>query len=263
MTFETLEALADRAALFTALRQDQLLTATEQLGEHQWDVDLGAGELTFTSVEDPARTLVAKAHLLASLAPGPRSLMWSWALPQGDPTGITEPLRAYGAEHGIAALTEPEVAFPEDLGDDIQAAMAALAHTVAGAAVEITGVGPYFSATAGSARAVLLLDAPLPPLTVAAAVPALPRLLTDLTLRDPRASVWDLARLAGWQLEWADEAYSSAVLSDATGHAEIRFDEHARITGIRGSLAASPSHDPAGTGEDAGAGEDAGPAETP
>ncbi|HWU28644.1 MAG TPA: hypothetical protein VN041_06055, partial [Microbacterium sp.] len=47
MTFETLRALADRAALFTALRQDQLMTATDALGEHRWDVDLAAGTFTF------------------------------------------------------------------------------------------------------------------------------------------------------------------------------------------------------------------------
>ncbi|MDT0156506.1 hypothetical protein Q9R19_02585 [Microbacterium sp. ARD32] len=237
MTFETLRALADRAALFTALRQDQLRSATEALGEHRWDVDLAAGGFTFTSTEHADRTLAATPHLLASIAPGPRSLIWSWALPQGDRSGITEKLRAYGAEHGIAELTEGEVAFPEDTGDDIGQWVDDLAHAVAGAAVEITGRSPYYSAPAGGARAVLLLDAPIEPLTVAAAVTALPRILTGLDLADPRASVWDLGRLAGWQLQWGDESFSTATLSDATGSARFRFDEYARITGIDGSLA--------------------------
>ncbi|MGQ7310778.1 DUF6882 domain-containing protein [Microbacterium arabinogalactanolyticum] len=236
MTFETLRALADRAALFTALRQDQLMTATDALGEHRWDVDLAAGTFTFAATAQPDRTLVATAHLLASIAPGPRSLMWSWAMPQGDRSGITEKLRAYGAEHGIPELTQGEVAFPADTGEDIQAWVADLAHAIAGAAVEITGLSPYYSAPAGGARAVLLLDAPIEPLTVAAAVTALPRILSGLTLSDPRASVWDLGRLAGWRLEWADEAFSAATLTDATGSATFRFDEYARITGIEGSL---------------------------
>src|SRR5690606_903923 len=165
MTFETLRSLADRAALFTALRQDQLVTATDALGEHRWDADLDAGTLTFASLDDSARTLVATPHLLASIAPGPRSLMWSWALPQGDRTGITQRLRAYGEEHGISELTDGEVAFPDDAGDDLEQWIAELAHAVGGAAVEITGLSPYYSAPAGGARAVLLLDAPLEPLT--------------------------------------------------------------------------------------------------
>jgi hypothetical protein len=236
MTFETLRALADRAALFTALRQDQLVTATAALGEHRWDVDLDAGTFTFTSIEDADRTLVATPHLLASIAPGPRSLMWSWALPQGDRTGITDRLRAYGADHDIPALTEGEVAFPEDAGDDLDEWIAGLGHTIGGAAVEITGLSPYYSAASGGARAVLLLDAPLDPLTVASAVSALPGILWDLTLDDPRASVWDLARLAGWRLEWADDAFSAATLTDATGSATFSFDEYARITDVKGTL---------------------------
>ncbi len=236
MTFETLRALADRAALFTALRQDQLVAATDALGEHRWDVDLDAGTFTFASFEDPARTLTATPHLLASIAPGPRTLRWSWALPQGDRTGITERLRAYGEEHGISELTQGEVAFPDDAGDDLEEWIAALAHVVGGAATEITGLSPYYSASTGGARAVLLLDAPLDALTVASAVTALPRILWDLTLTDPRASVWDLARLAGWRLEWADDAFSAATLTDATGTATFRFDEYARITDVKGTL---------------------------
>lgn len=239
MTFETLRALADRAALFTALRQDQLLTATDALGEHRWDVDLEAGTFTFASIEDPTRTLVATPHLLASVAPGPRSLMWSWALPQGDRTGVTDRLRAYGAEHDIIELTEGEVAIPDDADDDLEEWIAALAHTIGAAAVEITGLSPYYSASTGGARAVLLLDAAVEPLTVASAVSALPRILWDLTMSDPRASVWDLARLAGWRLEWADDAFSAATLTDATGSATFSFDEYARITDVKGTLTGS------------------------
>lgn len=93
MTFPPLQPLADRAALFTALRQDALSAAADALGEHRWDADLAAGTLTFTANDDPTRQLVTRAHLIATIAPGPRSLLWAWAHPQGDPQGVAARLR--------------------------------------------------------------------------------------------------------------------------------------------------------------------------
>ncbi|PVE97227.1 DUF6882 domain-containing protein [Microbacterium sp. TPD7012] len=238
MTFAALQPLADRAALFTALRQDALAAAADALGEHRWDADMAAGTITFTANADPSRQLVTRAHLIATIAPGPRSMLWAWAHPQGDAQGIAAQLRSYGAEHGIADLTAPEVPFPADAAAD-EAWIAQAAHVVGGVAVELTGRSPYYSApVGGGTRAVFLLDAPLPPLTVSDAVIALPRILSGLALTDARTSVWDLARLAGWTLTWTDEAFSGASVVDASGSATFRFDEQARISGIEGSLQA-------------------------
>lgn len=236
MTFAALQPLADRAALFSALRQDSLATALEPLGENRWDADMTAGTLTFTSNADPARRFVTRAHLIATIAPGPRSLLWAWAHPQGDPAGIAARLRDYGTEHGIAALSEAELPFPEDASGDSEW-IAAAAHTVGAVAVEITGRAPYYLAPVGGGTcAVFLLDAPLPPLTVAAAAIALPRILSGLSLTDARTAVWDAARLAGWTLTWTDEAFSGATIVDSTGTATFRFDEQARITNIESGL---------------------------
>ena len=106
MTFAALQPLADRAALFSALRQDSLATALEDLGDNRWDADMAAGTLTFTSNADSARQLVTRAHLVATIAPGPRSLLWAWAHPQGDPAGVAAQLRDYGVQHGIVELSE-------------------------------------------------------------------------------------------------------------------------------------------------------------
>lgn len=236
MTFAALQPLADRAALFTALRQDALASAADALGAHRWDADLTAGTLTFTAEADPTRQLVTRAHLIATIAPGPRSLLWAWAHPQGDAQGVAAQLRAYGAEHGITELTSAEVPFPADASVDADA-IAQAAHTVGGVAVELTGRSPYYSAPVdGGTRAVFLLDAPIPALTVADAVVALPRVLSATTLPDARTAVWDLARLAGWTLTWADEAFSGATVTDTTGTASFRFDEQARISGVESSL---------------------------
>jgi len=236
MTFAALQPLADRAALFVALRQDALSAAADALGDHRWDADMAAGTLTFTANDDPSRQLATRSHLVATIAPGPRSLLWAWAHPSGDPQGIAAQLRAYGEQHGIAELTAAEVPFPADASGD-EDWIAQAAHTIGGVAVELTGRAPYYSAPVGNGtRAVFLLDAPLPPLTVAEAVVALPRILSGTALSDARTSVWDLARLAGWTLTWTDESFSGAEVADATSTATFRFDEQARIAGIESSL---------------------------
>lgn len=241
MTFSALAPLADRAALFAALRQDQLVAATDALGEHRWDVDLAAGTITFTSESDPSRQLVARASLVATIAPGPRSLMWAWAHPQGGSDPQIAALRDYGTTYAITELSQAELPFPAEADADLDGWISGTAHQVGAIAEEITGRSPYYSAPVGSGtRAVFLLDAPLAPLTVADAVVALPRILSALTLSDARSSVWDLARLAGWSMEWTDEAYAGAVVRDASGSATFRFDEYARIAGIESQLGQVP-----------------------
>ncbi len=237
MTFAALQPLADRAALFTALRQDALASAVDALGENRWDADMTAGSLTFTSNDDPSRRLETSAHLIATIAPGPRSLLWAWAHPQGDASGIAASLRAYGTEHGIEALTAHELPFPaEASGDEVWIRSAA--HTVGAVAVELTGRSPYYVAPVGSGTvAVFVLDAPIAPLTVASAAIVLPRILADLSLPDARTAVWDAARLAGWNLAWTDESFSGATVSDPTGSLTFRFDDQARIAHIESSIA--------------------------
>ncbi|WP_426184496.1 DUF6882 domain-containing protein [Microbacterium sp. TWP3-1-2b2] len=233
MTFAALQPLADRAALFASLRQDALTTAVDALGENRWDADMAAGTLTFTAKENPAHQLVTRPHLVATIAPGPRSLLWAWAHPQGDAQGVAAQLRDYGTQYGITELSQPELPFPEDTGSDLDQWIAQVAHQIGTVAVEITGRSPYYSAPiGGGTRAVFLLDAPLAPLTVRDAVISVPRILSGLALSDARSSVWDAARLAGWNLQWTDEAFSGAIVTDASGSATFRFDEHARITGI-------------------------------
>lgn len=237
MTFAALQPLADRASFFAALRQDALTTAVDALGEHRWDADMTAGTLTFSATANPEQRIVTRPHLVATVAPGPRSLLWAWAHPQGDPQGIAAQLRDYGAQYEIAELSQAEVAIPDDAGADLDEWIAQAAHQIGTVATEITGRSPYYSApTGGGTRAVFLLDAPIAPTTVADAVTAAGRILAGLDLSDARSSVWDAARLAGWNLQWTDEDFTGAVVADASGSATFRFDEQARITGIESSL---------------------------
>lgn len=238
MTFAALQPLAERAALFAAFRQDALAAATGALGEHRWDADMAAGTLTFSSTANPAQRLVTRPHLIATIAPGPRSMLWAWAHPQGDPQGVAAQVRDYGAEYGLTELTQPEVPFPADTGDDLDAWIAGTAHQIGAIANEITGRSPYYSAPLdGGTRAVFLLDGPFAPTTVSTAITSAPRILAGLgSIGDARAAVWDAARLAGWNMQWTDDEFTGAVVSDATGSATFTFDEQARISGIESTL---------------------------
>lgn len=237
MTFAALQPLADRAALFTALRQEAFTAAVDKLGEHRWDADMAAGTLTFSSNANPDQQLVTTPHLIATIAPGPRSLLWAWAHPQGDPAGVAAQLRDYGTQYSIAELAQSELAFPEDIAGDLDEWIAQTAHQIGAVAVEITGRSPYYSAPIdGGTRVIFVLDAPIAPLTVQDAIIAAPRVLEGLSLSDARSSVWDAARLAGWSMQWTDDRFSGATVSDASGAATFRFDEQARVIGVESTL---------------------------
>lgn len=237
MTFDALRPLADRAAYFTALRQDQLRAATDSLGPNRWDVDMTAGTITFTSEANPQQQIVGQVRLLASIAPGPRSVLWGWAHPLGQNDPVAAQLREYGTQYGVESLSNPEVAFPADTGPDLDAWIIDASHVIGGVAAEITGHSPYYSApTGGGTRAVFALDGLLGPLTVAETVIAFPRIMSQTAPSDQRTSVWDLARLAAWQMTWTDEHYTGATVSDATGTAIFRFDQNARVLGLEGGL---------------------------
>ncbi len=237
MGFDALAPLVDRAALFAAVRQDQLSTANERLGPHRWEADMAAGRLAFIAEADPGRRVEMAAHLIATIAPGPRSLLWAWAHPQGDPDGVAAGLRDYGAANGIAELTTPEIPFPADTGDGLAEWIAQTAHVVGMAAVWATGRSPYYSAPAGGGtRAVFLLDAPLPVPSLTDVAIVLPRMLAGTPLRDGRAAVWGLAQLAHWRCDWVDGGLGAATLNDGMTAVTFRFDDQGRVAGIEGTM---------------------------
>ncbi|QIM16621.1 hypothetical protein G7067_09715 [Leucobacter insecticola] len=241
MTFESLSPVSTHAALYAHLQQEALERLTDTLGEYRWDVDTTAGILTFTSPVDPSRSIVAGCEVIASIAPGPRSMLWGWSMEQGRADGFAAKIRSYGAQHGIAELTAPEVFFPTDPIDDLASWVLGASHQVGAVATAVTGHGPYFSAPfGGGSRAVcmLTLNPPLPKPTVSEAVVALPRLLSGLPLTDPRQAVLGLARLSGWSAEWTDAQYTHLTVDDNVSKATIEFDEQGRVVRVQGSLSA-------------------------
>lgn len=234
--YPALQPYLDRGQLRAMLMQDAL---DEAVGEDGWEVDMPAGTLTFVAEDDPSRRMPTRAHLIASLAPGPGSMLWGWAHPQGEPGGPAAQLRAAGAADGVPELTEDELPFPDDFAADEQD-IAALAHEIGTVATAVTDGGPYYSApVGGGTRVVFLLEAPLPQLTLATAVAKLPRLLSSGLLDDARTSVWGLALGQGWDLQWTDDAFSGATVGDGVSTAEFAFDQEGRVTSISGQISGS------------------------
>lgn len=239
MAIASLTPLHNHAVLFATLQQEALEQRLAELGEYGWGADALEGTVTFTSKADPARHIAADAEVIASIAPGPRSMVWGWSIPQGRPDGFAAQVRAYGAQYGVAELTASEVPFPGDVTENLGAYALELAHQIGAVTAAVTGRGPYFAASVGGgsqALFLLTLNPPLPQLTIAAAVPALPRLLSGVALSDPRGAIVGLAALARWTLTWADEQYLEATLNDGTSTATVSFDQQGRITNIAGTL---------------------------
>lgn len=226
-----LQNVANRAALYANLKQTLFSEyLEEQLGEHRFEGDLEEGTLRFVGAE---RSLDATAHLIASVAPGPRSMLWGWAHPQGGGE-VAAMVKALGERYGITDLMTPELPF--EPGEDIAEAVVQLAHLVGYVGIEATRLSPYYTVNAGQGtRLVFVLegiDVPEPELMQVAS--RLEYVLSSGNITDHRSSVLGLAEhRPGFTVT---EDGEHARLSDETGTVDFTFDEQRRITGAKMSL---------------------------
>lgn len=226
-----LQNVANRAAYYATLRQTLLAeTLEEQVGDHQIAGDLQEGTLQFVGAEC---TLTARSHLIASVAPGPKSLLWGWAHPQGGGE-VAGRVKELGERFGITDLTSPELPF--DAGDDIAATTAHLGHLAACVGVEATRLSPYYTVNAGGGtRLVMVLegiDVPEPSLMQVAS--RIEPVLTSGIITDHRSAVLGLAEhREGFTVE---DQGQQLVLSDETGSVTFSLDDRQRITNASMSL---------------------------
>lgn len=210
----------------------------QQLGEFRFDVDLLEGTLWFTSAADPSRRVEARSHVIASIAPGPRSILWGWAHPQASDKTLAGRLRTLGERHGIGDLLSSEVSFTTDAqGDDLGNDIAQLAHTIAAAAVEATGMTPYYSVPAGGgSRFVFLLEGiALRPIDLAIDGAGITSALMGAVTTDQRAALLGLARHAGFG---STNERETVEITDVRGsRLTCSFDEQDRLTGLKMHLA--------------------------
>lgn len=143
-------------------------------------------------------------HYVASIAPGPRSILWGWALAQmaGREDAVADELIAYGEAHGPDELCEGEVEFPpgfDRIDDDSERQY--LAHELGVATTAILH-RPYFTfqAARGSFK-VVVLDLPIRPIMFAVDFLDIPIYLEqNPNMMNEQAAVEGFARSQGWEV---------------------------------------------------------------
>ncbi len=232
-----IQTVADHGAVVALMGQRRLSEKLEtELGEYRLDGDPSVGQLSFVSTADPSRRVDTRMRMVASIAPGPRSLLWGWAHPQAVDRSAAEQLRALGQQHGLDALTTAEVPFTTDAtGDELGAELARLGHAVAAAAVEATGATPYYLAPIGGGSLVVaLLDGvELRPLSLALDGAGLTSALVEVPTTNPRASLMGFARHGGFGVRTEGDVDT---IADGGSSVEVTWDELGRLSGIRANL---------------------------
>ncbi|SNC72284.1 hypothetical protein SAMN05445756_1791 [Kytococcus aerolatus] len=226
------------ATLWSRIAQQQfdVLLAQEVGPDAQIGVDLEAGQIQFASEQGE---VVGDLHLVASVAPGPRSLLWAWAnenFAEAPAARLSHELREFGELHGTHQLTDAEIvldASDEELDDAVVTA----AHDAGTLASKITGVRPYFVSDAGNGTWVVTLvsglDLPVPALS------DLPELLRSVldegVLTDHRRALHHLGIDGPWPATWAADG-RRVRFDDGEQVVEVELDEDGWVREIHDDL---------------------------
>jgi hypothetical protein len=238
IAFEDLRVLHDTGALYAALSQLLLKDRAEERlgGAFDYAVDFDTDSFVFTGRTTGATTETT-VELMASVAPGPQSMLWGRALPTGGGAGAQMILER-GRADGLPSLLSDEVPFPGG-GDPNSAAQYAALEIGAVVAAVTDGGLTYIVSVGGGALAVLLLG------DLDFAQPRIdhrflartPMALGAGTIEDHRGAVHGLAAMSGWTIDWTEDWGCAELADPVTGSsATAEFDSYARLTGLRGSL---------------------------
>lgn len=240
-----IQAVADHGALHAMIGQRRLQEKLDaELGEFTLEGDPSRGQLSFVSRADPARRVDTRMQMVASVAPGPRSLLWGWAHPQVTDPSAAERLRAIGEQHGLTDLTTPEVPFHTDAtGEDLRVELAGLGHALAAAAVEATGgANPYYLAPlgGGSLMVALLDGAELRPVDLAVDGAGIVSALMESPTTNQRAAVMGFARHSGFGVQSAPDGSQDEVSDGRGSRLTFSWDPAGRMANLQAQLVPPP-----------------------
>lgn len=234
--------MGQRNCIYSALRQELMDTMfQDKVGSYdssRYEVDLNKQH--FAMVSDTGK-VIAKAHLLASIAAKPPTLLWGFsnALSQyGSAVELAHNVHDYGLKHSEEELTADEVAYTLPDGTNQAMVIAGVAHDIGSAAISIFGTEYYYysSPIGGGSRIVLLLEnlsEPVPPITLDYFYSRLPRYLQQVD--DIAWSLEGFVELMpGWSIEMNDDdnGVHHARVTDDTGtsiRVSYQFDEYERL----------------------------------
>lgn len=235
--FEDLRELHDYGAVYAALSQLLLQEGVkERLGEFDYAADLARDSLVFTG-QSTGATIETTVELMASVAPGPQTMRWGRALPSGG-RAAAQLILERGRADGLPSLLNDEVPFPVGADPDDAAQLAAL--EIGAVVAAVTGGGLTYLVAVGGGTVVVLLLGDLDfarPRIDHRLLTRVPMALGAGTIRDHRAAVDGLAAMSGWTSDWTADRRGVELTDPVTGNsAAARFDDHARLASLQGSL---------------------------
>lgn len=193
-------------------------------GSDSWDFDMDRGEILFNDA------VPYKVQILGTESEESRTWLWAWAntasqIPESLLRAAGD-LRSFGAEHGIAELTEEKL--PLDRADG---------HTIALVGLGLCNAQAYYRCPYdGGAMFVLITDESLPVKADKSLLKVslrIPQAITDLEIPDQKAATIAYCRRRGIAFEEHDNGLN---VTDGQSTLTIEFDELKRLTGISGTL---------------------------
>lgn len=217
-------------------------------GSDKVSVDLAKQQITFAPKLHKRDEVVARVHLIGSVASQPRSSLWAWANPQFADHPVSQMsarIRQFGENSEIAELTTGELPIPENVGDGVdQLGMAAT--KMAAVSCRISGIPTAQISGGEQQRVIMLVDAagffPSRPSGV-----TFPRMLMGPIsagwVTDHRRATQGYAQARGLGYGWG-ENFASITIGFPEGPVTVAFDESGRVADIQGQLADPNAADP-------------------
>lgn len=213
-------------------------------GSEEMSVDLAKQQITYVPRLHKRPEVVARVHLLGSVATEPRSALWAWANPAFADKPMTEMctrVREFGEARGIAELTTGELPIPPDAGESDQ--VSAYATRMAAASCRITGIPTSQIINRGTSRVVMLVDAagfvPARPSGI-----AFPRIFTTAIsvagyVHDQRRAAQGYAQARNLPYSW-EPGFSALNIGFPEGNVRMAFGDQGLLTDIRADFSAPP-----------------------
>lgn len=214
-------------------------------GSEKMAIDFAKQQITYHPRFHKRDEVVARIHLLGSVAENPRSAMWAWANPQFADSPIaqmSQRVREFGESRGIPELTTPELPVPDDApGTD---RLAEMATTMAAVSCRISGIPTAQVMAGGGTRVVMLVDAagftPAPPSGVRFPGVLMNAVSAHGWVHDHRRAVQGYAQARALPYGW-EPNFSALNMGFPEGNVRVAFDPQGRVADVQAQFAPPPA----------------------